>query len=514
MSAVAADSLLARLLHARLGEDADRVALQSGTARWTYGQLTRAVESTARALRACGVTPGDRVMICLPNSPEFVVAFLAITSAGAIAVPIDYQAGPERLAFISDDTTPALCLHHPDRTMPDGFPTPCRAITVAGGDVGVRLAPEAPAHDGAGALPDVAGAAPAVILFSAGSTGRPKGALLEHRQLLRIARTLVEVVGMDREHVDLVLSPMTHSGGWQRVTSTMLAGGRVVIASTPVAVPTILEDVRESGVRAFFAAPPLLRALMSAAPERVRRACATLRSIESASAPLSPEELDRLMSLLPDIDVYFQYGLTECSRACILDARAHPDKLHTVGLPTAGVEVSIADDDGRTLPTGVKGEVRLAAEQRADRYWNRPDLDREKFDGPWLRTGDVGSLDAQGFLTYHGRRDDMINCGGLSYFPAEVERELGPVEGVAEYLVAGVPDPRGILGAIPWIFVVPETPEAWSSATLMAQARNRLPPHMVPRRVVTIPSMPLIASGKPNRRRVVEEWGPQAAPQS
>ena len=126
----------------------------------------------------------------------------------------------------------------------------------------------------------------------------------------------------------------------------------------------------------------------------------------------------------------------------------------------------------------------------------------------------MGSLDPDGFLTFRGRRDDRINCGGLSYFPSEVENELGSVEGVAQYLIVGVPDPQGVLGQVPWAFVVPRAPEAWSPRGFALQARNRLAPHMIPRRVVVIPSLPMISSGKPDRRALLERHAAAAPEES
>jgi long-chain acyl-CoA synthetase len=192
----------------------------------------------------------------------------------------------------------------------------------------------------------------------------------------------------------------------------------------------------------------------------------------------------------------------------MLDARAHPDKLHTVGRPTHEVRVAIRGDDGAHVGPGIRGEILLDAPRRIRRYWNRPDLDAERLADGWLRTGDVGSLDEQGFLTCHGRLDDLINCGGFSFFPAEAERELGPVPGVAEYIIAGVPDPKGVMEQVPWAFVVPAEAGSWSPADFSARARMRLLPHMVPRRVVVIDAIPLIVAGKPDRRRVVADHGP------
>jgi acyl-CoA synthetase (AMP-forming)/AMP-acid ligase II len=230
--------------------------------------------------------------------------------------------------------------------------------------------------------------------------------------------------------------------------------------------------------------------------------------LEIASAPLTSDELDRLMRLLPTTRVFFQYGSTECSRAFILDTTTHPDKLHTVGLPTPGVEVRVRGSHGEWLEPGGEGEVLLTAPQLTHGYWQRPELNAQRLEDGWLRTGDFGCVDDKGFLTLRGRQDEMINCGGHSYFPAEVEVELGTVAGVSRYLIAGVPDPQGILTQVGWAFVVPEHPDAWSVTDFLRLARQRLPGHMLPRNIVVVPSIPLTPSGKPSRRMAVEMYGP------
>jgi acyl-CoA synthetase (AMP-forming)/AMP-acid ligase II len=350
---------------------------------------------------------------------------------------------------------------------------------------------------------------PACILYSAGSTGRPKGVVLAHRHLLAIARTLAGAVGMGPAHRDLVIGPMTHSGSWQRVTATLLAGGTVVVFEGTLSVPAVLDDLHRREITGFFTAPPLVRALLRADPGRLAAAAASLRAIEIASAPVAAAELRTLAGRLPGVDVFLQYGLTECSRALILDVRRHPDKLHTVGRPTAGVEVAVVDADGAPRPPGHEGEILLRAPDRVGRYWNLPDQGAARFRDGWFHTGDFGVVDADGFVAYRGRRDDMINCGGHSYFPAEVEVLLGALDGVKDALVAGVPDPQGLLGDVPWLFVVPHDPRGFSPAALLQHARARLPPHMRPRDVVVVPAIPTTASGKPDRRATVRRHGPQ-----
>ena len=482
---------------------AARPALRCGEVGLTYAELEREVESVARLVLGAGVAPGDRVALVLRNSIEYVVAFFGVTAAGAVAVPVDPLAGPERLRHVTGDTDPRACLHHSGTAPPLDGPVPL-ALAVDAASREVRA--EGPRA--AGPLPEPAADAPAAILFSAGSTGRPKGVVLRHRHLVATARILAAYVRLGPDHRELVLAPLTHSGGWQRVSATLLSGGRAVIASGPFSVTGLLEDLAEHAINGFFATPPVLRVLLRTPEARVREAARTLVSIESASAPLGAAELARLLELLPGVRVLFQYGLTECSRALILDARARPDKLHTVGLPTPGARVAIRAEDGRQLGPGEEGEVLLAAAQRTCGYWRLPALDAERFEGPWLRTGDFGRLDDDGFLTLLGRRDDVINCGGHSFFPLEVETELGTVPGVRDYLVAGVPDPQGLLGQVAWAFVVPDDAAAWTPGDLLGLAKRRLPPHMVPRRVVVVPALAVTGTGKPSRRATVERYGP------
>ena len=343
-----------------------------------------------------------------------------------------------------------------------------------------------------------------VIRYSSGSTGQPKGVPLRQGQLTWTAGTLASVFGLGPSHREIIIAPVTYSGAWGRVAATLYAGGCLVLSQGPLSVQGILEDIETYGATGFFTPPPLVRVLLASPPDTARRALSTCRSIEIGSAPFAARELEQFMDLVPGARVFVHYGLTECSRAVILDTRSHPDKLHTVGRPAPGVEVAIVDDDGRRLGNQQSGEILLRGPQRADSYWNRPELTRDRFVDGWLATGDYGKLDEDGFLTVVGRKDDRINSGGYSFFPAEVEAELGPIEGVGQYLIAGVPDPRGVLGQVPWAFVVPTDPESWSPRDFLRLARKRVPPHMVPRWVVRVPGLSLTSSGKPDRRGTVD----------
>lgn len=513
MNSTAGENLFRNLISDKLPELADRPAIQSDTAVLTYGDLSQLVKATAQLLRAAGARPGDRIGLNLGNSPEYIVAFLAVADSGCLAVPFDANAGAGRIRYIEKKTRPGFSLCSAKGGLSEKSAIPQITYSI---DVVSKRAVFSPGPEPAPVVPDSlfcsagSGGTPAAILFSAGSTGQPKGVVLKQGHFLNIAQTLAAIIGMDRDHRELILSPMTHSGGWQRVTSTLLSGGCIILPQGFLTVTAILEDILRFGVTGFFTTPPLIRSLLKASPEKISKMAGSCRSIEIASAPLSPDELDHLLSLFPGANVFFQYGLTECSRALILDSRENMDKLHTVGKPTNGVEVAISGPGGKMLEANLEGEILLRADKRMGAYWEDPERNEARIQNGWFRTGDFGFIDEDGFIAYRGRRDDMINCGGYSYFPAEVENELGRPEGVKEYLIAGVSDPQKVLTHVSWAFVVPEDPETWSVKNFLAAARKKLPPQMVPRRVVVLSAIPHTSTGKPNRRLTVQRYGPDA----
>lgn len=477
-----------------------RPALRAGGRSLTYDQFGQAVYACTRHFQSLGVRPGARVVVILPNGIEHVVVIMALTSLGAVAVPLSPEAGPMRLAQVAADTGASWCVAQ------GGIQSPAGVMVLRPADL--PLAEEAASktsfEEVAAACETVCSASLAYIRYSSGSTGVPKGVMLSHGQAMWTAHMLAEVFGFDEGHRELVIAPIAHSGAWQRVAATLYGGGCVIFFEGPLSVAAVLEDVTAYQATGFYTPPPLLRSLLSTGRERVGEGLRSCRSIEIGSAPLAADELAALLDLLPQARVFFHYGLTECSRAMVLDARAHPDKLHTVGRPAPEVRVSLRDETGREVRRGAAGQIFLQGPQRSDAYWNRDDLNQTRYSGGWLATGDYGSLDEAGFVAYLGRRDDMINCGGFSFFPPEVEALLGRVDGVSQYLIIGVEDPRGVLGQVPVALLVPAEPAGWQANVFLKAARQRLPAYMVPRAVRVVTALPLTGSGKPDRRRAAQ----------
>ena len=500
------DSAESLVKHLYVYRDSERPALQVDSLTLSYKDLIQYVESTAVHLASTGVKAGDRVLVMMPNSAEHIIGVLATLAIGAIAVPLDTEAGSSRQADAMTQTAPRFCLA-------------CENVNTAANICTIRLHIDATtralhySQEGSASEQEPV-VEPrrriAFIRFTSGSTGHAKGVVITDVGQLWTARTLSDCFGIDAEHRELVLVSMALSGGWQRVAATLYAGGCVVIGAKPLTVGDLLESLVDSSATGFFTPPPLVRMLLAGPASKVSAGLRGCSNIEIGSAALMEQELQDFMARVPHAQVYVHYGLTECSRAVVLDAARHPARLATVGRPLPGVELKIVDQQGNDLPFEQSGQILLRGPQLCSGYWQLPGLNSQRFIDGWLATGDYGVIDQDGFLTLLGRHDDLINCGGYCYFPDEVEQALGAPPGIEQYLVAGVPDPRGVLQQVPWAFVVPTHADDWSPMAFLKLARARLPAHMVPRQVVTVPTLPLTASGKPDRRETVKLHAPRA----
>ncbi len=484
---------------------ADKRAIRCGEGVIRYGEFGCLIESLAACLIRNGLKPGDRAVLYMTNSPEYIVSFFAVSLCGGIVVPVAPSSGNRRFRHILSETDPELLLHaFGNNPASEGN---VRQISVSlsyFGKTPSMYVNGTTVNGDNGNFPSVQGEEPAIILYTAGSSGKPKGAVLSHNQLVHIANTLRNITHMDSKHRELIIAPITHSGGWQRVTATLFSGGEVVFFHGILTIPTFLSVMERHRITGFFSTPPFIRMILQTPPSRMEKPVKFCRNVEIASAPMYSDEICRLQERFTGAHIFMQYGLTECSRALMVNTTLRPDKRHTVGSPTAGVQVTIADRKGEPLPAGEQGEIFLKAPQLTKGYWKESCRIANRLNNGWFATGDMGMMDADGFLTLKGRKDDMINSGGVSFFPAEVEAEIGSPDGLESYIIAGVTDPGNILTQVPWMFVVPRNPGTWSPAVLSRTLRKNLPPAMIPRRIVVIPSLPVTDSGKPNRRKTVE----------
>lgn len=479
------------------------IALVDGDRRLGYAQLWTQCVAFARALRAQGLVQGDRVAIVLPNRIEAVVALYGTWLAGGVAVPLNVQAR-ER------DLSPWLAHCGAQHVVYEA----AHADTVAAlraqpcAPLGWPLQPGQPIASPEGADPILGESAPhdagaaALILYTSGTTGAPKGVTLSHASLLANARAVVGYLGLDASDSVLGMLPFYYAYGASVLHTHLMRGARVVIASNQLFPHALMETASRERVTGLSGVPSTFALLL----DRLDLAAydlSALRYVTQAGGAMPVALTLRLRAALPGPQLFVMYGQTEAtSRLTWLP----PDRLDTkpgsVGIPVEGTQLRIVRDDGTVAASGEEGEVQARGPGLMLGYWNAPQASAAALCDGWLRTGDLGRLDAEGFLYLAGRRSDMIKTGAHRVHPADVEEAIAELPGVAEVAVAGVPDE--LLGQVPKAFVVLGAPlrgmprDAQEMA-IKAHCRARLAPYKIPRFVEFVDALPKTASGKVRR---------------
>jgi acetyl-CoA synthetase len=495
-------------------EDPDRTALfnyraDAAPERLSYRELARRSNALANALRARGIRRGDRVALLLPQSFETAIAHIAIYKLGAIAVPLALLFGVEALEYRLQTVGVKLVVANAAgvaklsgifRRLPslDGM-----VVVGEGGDddFGRLVAGHSVdfAHEDTG--PDD----PALIIFTSGTTGPPKGALLPHRVLLGHLPGVLMAYEFLPQPGDLMWTPAdwAWAGGLLNALLPSLYLGVPVVAARfekfdPEAALVLIEKMR---VRNAFIPPTALRMLKSV-PDMGRRARFELRSVCSAGEALGRETYEWTKTALGVTPNEF-FGQTECNLVLGSCAAIGVSRAGAIGKAVPGHRVAIIDGEGRPVRTGEVGQIAIA---RPDpvmflEYWKNPDATAKKFIGDWMKTGDQGVEDEDGYVQFFGRDDDVITSAGFRIGPGEIEDCLTGHPAVA--LAAAVGKPDLLRTEIVKAYVVLKEGFAGSpalAADIGQWVRLRLSAHEYPREVEFVDSMPLTTTGKVIRR--------------
>jgi long-chain acyl-CoA synthetase len=420
------------MLSAVAREHAARPALVSGERTLTYAELYMRVTSLAVELERNGIRPGDRVGLLLHNSPEFVIGFLAIVAAGALAVPLnDHYQQNELQYFIDECGVPLLITAESFRPVFESVLTktkiPCRLLLVESWDA---LRPDPAWH-----LPVLDPDAPLMIQFSSGSTAKPKRISRTHRQVIFELNSLVATLGLTPEDRFLGVAPFSHVNGLMRsmLTSLRAAASLYPLPFDRRAVADLVERQR---LTVFIAVPFMF---ITVAQTNFGRApdFSSLRLCISASAPL-PSRFNQEFHDKFGIYIRQLYGSTETGTISVNQTPDPSATLDSVGTPIQGVRLTVLDESSKPVKTGQVGEVAVASPAAIKGYDGLPEVNRQAFRGGYFFTGDLGKLDPEGRLYLNGRIKFLINKGGFKIDPREVEQLLEGHPSVAEVAVVGV----------------------------------------------------------------------------
>ncbi len=489
----------------------DHVALVFDGQRYTFGQLDRCSDALAAWFQDAGVSRGERVAILLDNSFEQVVALWGVLKAGAVVTVVNPASKPDKVGYILGDCGVRHLVSHRRlhrvlrAALGDGQNGQQLATSVWVDGVPAAVDGEGTAFDdvmSAGGTPRDPGTIDsdlAAIIYTSGSTGGPKGVMLTHRNIHHNAWSIARSLGLRSDDViGCVLSQSFTYGLFQVITGAHV--GCTVVLERSFAYPyEVLQRFADHRVTVLPGVPTVFATILSMAPLDDLD-LSSMRMLTNAAAALPAAHHERLGELLPNAGVVEMYGLTECTRVCCLDPALAAERPGSVGLPIPNTEAYVVDEQGRRAAPGEVGELVVRGAHVMRGYWGKPeatalrlrdgDIPGEKV----LYTGDLFRADADGFLYFVGRTDDVFKCKGEKVSPTEIEQVLYELDGVAEAAVVGVPDE--IDGMAIKAVVALRDGAGLTADEVRRHCRARLEATMVPREIELRDELPKTDSGK------------------
>lgn len=512
---------LAHVLRKNARRQGGAFGLVQGERRWTWTELDARVDAMAAALAARGVEKGDRVLVQSRNCHQLFESMFVCFRLGAVWVPTNYRQTPAEVAYLAKasgaralicgsvfpDHAAAIRAESPDLDI---------VVEIGGATFGEDYESLVSANRGQAApVAPVDHDDPCWFFFTSGTTGRPKAAVLTHGQMaFVITNHLCDLMpGTTEADASLVVAPLSHGAGIHQLAqvaagaTTVLTGGERL---DPEEVWFLVEEWRISNM---FTVPTIVK-LITEHPAVDRHDHSSLRHVIYAGAPMYREDQKRALKALGPVLVQY-FGLGEVTgNITVLPPRLHAAedgpgvKVGTCGLERTGMQVDIQDPDGRSLPPGETGEICVCGPAVFAGYYDNPKANESAFRDGWFRTGDLGHLDAEGFLFITGRASDMYISGGSNVYPRETEEKLLKHPAIAEAAILGVPDPTW--GEVGVAVCVLRPGEMVEEPALLAWLSAEVARYKLPKRIFFWDELPKSGYGKITKRAIrdgLEERG-------
>lgn len=509
-------STLVHLLARSAAARPDAEALVADGVALTYAALWAQVERACESLRQEGLASGDHVALILPNSPAYVVWFYAILASGAVVVPINPDAATaELINRLQHSGATAAILDRSRLARPSLEAVADSGIDIVNSDA-VMADSAAGQQPTAIDLPAIDAGDLAAIFYTSGTTAEPRGVMLSHRNLVSNTLAISEALALRPSDRVLAALPFFYAYGNSVLHTHLAAGATVVIEQSLMYPQRVVDTMRAQQITGFPGVPSMFTSLVERSSFGAgASALPRLRYVTQAGAAMRLSDIARVRARFPNVAFHVMYGQTEATaRLTMLPPRDIDHRPGSAGLPIRGVRLRVMASEDREARPGETGDVQVSGPGVMLGYWRAPaatasvmtDNGLER----WLRTGDLGYVDDDGFLYLTGRRADLIKTGAHRVLPAAIEEAALELADVAEAAACGIPDP--MLGQSVLLVVVPRRGANLTTAAVQAHCRKRLTRHMVPARVVIAGALPRTASGKVQRQTLPTVRSMEARP--
>lgn len=472
--------------NARLSPDTLAVILENESI--SYGKLAEYVSGFSRYLTSKGINKGDTVVVKAIHSVSFTVVILACHTIGAVFVPADQTAPTEKVEEIAAFAEAKMVISNISGDINGDF------ISL---DIG-NVIENAESFKGEVATPTAELDAPADIMFTTGTTGNSKGVILSHRNLSATVLTRMERLSIRKDNVSLTAVPINHVAPMRELYLNLYNGSTVCFIDGVMKIKAFFDFLHDYGVTSMYMPPSHVHMILSIASAELNKYKDQIDYVYIGSAPFDEAGKEKLCAVLPNSRLFYSYGSSENGSVSLLEFSRDKNRDSCCGKPCGGVEVKIVNDDFQEVSQGETGLVTIKTEMNMMGYLKRPELNAEVFRGDYFLSNDMGFFDKDGFLYIVGRRDDVINVGGLKLAPTEVEGAVRGFEGIMDCIC--IPKKDSLVGEKPCLLVVVESEESFSSKALIAFLRTKLENFKIPESVVIVDHIERTSNGKLNRK--------------
>ncbi|MCB1686999.1 MAG: FadD3 family acyl-CoA ligase [Halioglobus sp.] len=496
-----------------------RVAITDGDVQLTYAELDTARIRSARAFLAAGLEKGERIAIWAPNIYQWIIAAIGAQSVGGVLVPLNTRYKGVEAAYILRSSGAKMLFtvgeflgaRYPEMLADQVLPELQQIVSLSGEAVNCQSWEAFLASGEAIPAEEVERRASALtpedtldILFTSGTTGNPKGVVTCHGQNIRTFETWSATVGLRSEDNYLIINPFFHSFGYKAGWLAAIIRGAHILPVLNFDLDAVLVQIARDNI-SMIPGPPTIYQSLLAHPRRNEYDLSSLRLAVTGAAPVPVELVRQMREVLGFEVVVTAYGLTEsCGVVSICRADDSAERIsHTSGCAMDGTEIQCVDAAGQPVAPGVDGEIWTRGFNVMQHYFNNPEATAEALsDDGWLKTGDIGVMDEDGYVRITGRMKEMFIVGGFNCYPAEIENILCDMPGVARAAVIGVPDER--MGEVARAFVVRAADANPDEADVIGWARDHMANYKVPRSVVFLEELPMNAGGKVDKAELAK----------
>jgi acyl-CoA synthetase (AMP-forming)/AMP-acid ligase II len=473
----------------------DNTCVVYNSNRFTYFEIDRLSDILAMALIENGLNRGERVVILLENSVEYIISFFGVLKAGGVVVPLNIQFVSRELTYLLNDCAPKLVISNSLHKAYLNDLIDSKSILFID-RLNLSQSRESRAINYLASDAELA-----MIIYTSGTTGKPKGVMLSHGNLTANANSIIRYLKLKSCDSIIVILPFCYSYGTSLLTTHIRVGATLVIDNRFLYPNVVLDTMEKERVTGLAGVPSHFAILLRKSALRKYK-LSNLRYVTQAGGALAPSMIKEFISLFSNIKFYVMYGQTEATaRLTYLDPKFLNDKIGSIGKAAPGVKINILNEQGERAKTGEIGEIVALGENVMLGYWNSPEETASvlKKDGLW--TGDLAYMDKKSFIYLVARKKEIIKSGANRISPLEIEEIVSSLRGVVECAAVGVPDE--ILGEAIKLFVV-KNGVGLSDSDIMLFCKKNLASYKIPKEIRLIPSLPKTSTGKIKRNELAD----------